>query len=230
MVVASDARHRRDTAHTAELVAKCEAKLLALENRVRDKRLKDPAKIGRAAQRILGPSGVSGLFDIEIVEGRFTYHYNDTAQAYEEQLAGRYVLTTSLTPTQASTTRIVVAYRQLLNVESRFRTLKDFLHLRPVHHWSEQRVKGHVAVCVYAAVIETLINKALVVADVCDPDIDAQHLTAQRALRELGRIHQVNLTAGGRNINLITPRSQLQNQILAALNIDTRTWDKANIT
>lgn len=229
-MVTSDARHRRDTARTAELVARCETKLLALENRVRDKRLKDPAKIGRAAQRILGPSGVSGLFDIEITEGQFTYHYNEAAHAYEEQLAGRYVLTTSLTTTQASTTRIVTAYRQLLNVESRFRTLKDFLHLRPVRHWSEQRVKGHVAVCVYAAVIETLINKALVAADVRDPDIDDQHLTTQRALRELDRIRQINLSVGGSHISLITRRSQLQNQILVALNVDTHTWDKANIS
>ncbi len=49
VVVASDERHRRDTARTAELVAMCEAKLLALEDRVRAGRLADPAAIGRAA-------------------------------------------------------------------------------------------------------------------------------------------------------------------------------------
>ena len=65
----------------------------------------------------------------------------------------------------------MAAYRQLAGVEARFRTLKDFLHLRPVRHWTEQRVRGHVAVCVYAAVIETLIGCDLAKADVRDPDL-----------------------------------------------------------
>ena len=230
VVVTSDARHTRDTVRTAELVARTETKLLALEERVRAGRLADPGKIGRAAQRILGPSGVGRLFDLEISKGHFVYHYNEAAQDYERQLAGRYVLTTSLTPTQASTARVVTAYRELLNVESRFRTLKDFLHLRPVRHWTEQRVAGHVAICVYAAVIETLIGKALTAAGVTDPDIDTQPLTAQRALRELNRIRAVTVTAGGRTINLTTRRNPLQAQILTALAIDTTTWDRANIT
>ena len=169
VVVESGARARRDTLRTAELVARAEAELLALERRVRDGRLKDPAKIGRAAQRTLGASGVGRLFDIEISAGRFTYHYNEDALAYEELLAGRYVLTTSLAPTHAGTAQVVAAYRQLANIEARFRVLKDFLHLRPVRHRTEQRVRGHVAVCVYAAIIETLIGCALATADIRDP-------------------------------------------------------------
>ena len=229
VVVESDERHRRDTARTAELVAKCETELLALEDRVRAGRLKDPAAIGRAAQKILGASGVAGLFELEISDGHFLYHYNDPAHDYEQQLAGRYVLTTSLTKGQASTARIVTAYRQLLQVENRFRTLKDFLHLRPVRHWTERRVKGHIAVRVYAAVVETIIGKALTTAGITDPDIEGQDLSAQRALRELGRIRQVQLAVGGRRIGLITRRTPLQAQILAALEVDTRGWDTAEV-
>ncbi|MCP3856508.1 MAG: IS1634 family transposase [Actinomycetia bacterium] len=230
VVVESDARHRRDTLRTAELVARTEAELLALERRVRDGRLRDPAKIGRSAQRILGASGVARLFEIEIAEGRFLYHYNEAAFDHETRLAGRYVLTTSLTPTQACPARVLTAYRQLLDVESRFKFLKDVLALRPVRHWSEQRVRGHIAICVYAAVIETLIDKTLTAADIPDPDLDHQHLTATRALRELARIRRVILTAAGRDITLTTRPNPLQHQILTALNIDTHTWDRANIT
>ena len=230
IVVASDARARRDTARTAEIAAAAEAELLALERRVRDGRLKDPAKIGRAAQRILGSGGVGRLFDVEIGPGRFIYHYNEDALAYEELLAGRYVLTTSLTPAQASTAQVVAAYRQLANTEARFRVLKDFLHLRPVRHWTERRVRGHIAVCVHAAVIETLINHALATADVRDPDNGHQHLSAARALRELNRIRRVQLNANANNITLTTRRTPLQTQALTAVGADTRTWDKAAIT
>jgi hypothetical protein len=230
VVVESDARHLRDTKRTGELVARTEEALLALEHRVQEGRLKDAGKIGRAAQRILGSSGVARLFEVEIAEGRFIYHYNGIAFDHETRLAGRYVLATSLPLTHTPAPRIVTAYRQLLDVESRFRVLKDFLHLRPVRHWTEPRVRGHIAICVYAAVIETLINKTLTAADVRDPDLTDQHLTATRALRHLGRIRHVALTAAGHHITLTTRRTPLQHRILAALNIDTRHWDKADIT
>ena len=223
VVVESDAR-------TAEIVAATEAKLRALEDRVRSGRLKDPAKIGEAAQRILATVGAGRLFDTDIGPGRFLYHYNEDAHTYEELLAGRYVLATSLTPTQADTAQVVGYYRQLAAVEARFRVLKDHLRLRPVRHWTEQRVRGHVAVCVYAAVVETLINQALAQADVRDPDLGDQHLTAARALRDLNRIRRHQLSANSRRITLTTRRSSLQARTLTAIGADTRTWDKAAIT
>ena len=230
VVVESDARARRDTARTAQIIAATEAKLRALELRVRAGRVKDPAKIGAAAQRILTSGGAGRLFDIEVGVGRFLYHYNEDAHTYEELLAGRYVLTTSLTPTQANTAQVVDYYRQLQAVEARFRVLKDFLRLRPVRHWTEQRVRGHVAVCVYAALIETLINHALAQADIRDPDLPDQHLTAARALRDLNRIRRHQLTAHSRRIQVTTRRSPLQTRTLTAIGTDTHTWDNPTIT
>ncbi|MCA1702527.1 MAG: IS1634 family transposase, partial [Actinobacteria bacterium] len=183
VVVASFERWERDTLRTAELVVRTEAKLLALERRVRDGELVEPAKIGRAAQRILGASPVARLFDIEIGPRRFLYHYDEAAFVYEDLLAGRYVLTTSLPAAQVSAAQVVMSYRSLLEIERRFRVLKDFLHLRPIRHWTERRVRAHVAVCVYATVVEALIARALQQADVRDPDIADQHLSAERALR-----------------------------------------------
>ena len=230
VVVANVERHHRDTARTAELVARTETKLLALEDRVRAGRIVDAGKIGRAAQRILGPSGVGHLFEVEIGDGRFLYHYRDAAFDHEALLAGRYVLVTSLGADQASTAQVVMAYRQLQDVERRFRVLKDFLHLRPVRHWTEQRVRGHIAVCVYAAVIEALIAGALTAAEVRDPDLDDQHLTAPRALRELARIHTIGLDVGGRHLDVVTRRTPLQAGILTALNVDTTSWNQAHIS
>jgi Transposase DDE domain len=230
VVVASLDRWERDTLRTAELVVRTEAKLLALERRVRDGQLVDAAKIGRAAQRILSTSPVARLFDLDIDRGRFLYHYDEAAFAYEEALAGRWVLVTSLTAAQASAARVVLAYRQLAEIERRFRVLKDFLHLRPVRHWTEQRVRGHVAVCVYATVIEALIAADLTAAGVRDPDLDGQHLTPARALRELERVRAVTLTAGGRTIDVVTRPTPHQAHILDALGVDTNAWNRAHIS
>jgi hypothetical protein len=229
VVVGSFERWERDSLRTAELVVRTEAKLLALERRVRDGELVDAAKIGRAAQRILGASPVARLFDVEIARGRFLYHYDEGAFAYEELLAGRYVLLTSLNRTEASTARVVESYRQLIEIERRFRLLKDFLHLRPVRHWTERRVRGHVAVCVYATVVESLIAAALRDADIRDPEIDDQHLSCARALRELGRVRAVTFEAAGKTLRLVTRRNAVQSRVLAALGVATGDWDRARI-
>lgn len=229
VVVASVERWSRDRLETAELIAKTEAEFLALEHRVRAGRLNDERAIARAAQRILDRSSVARLFDLEIAPGRFIYHYDEAAHAYEELLAGRYVLTTSLDTHQASTEQIVVAYRQLLGVEHRFRVLKDFLALRPVFHWTEKRVRGHIGVCVTAAVIEALITAQLAAHDARDPDLADQHLSARRCLDALQRVRRITLDAGDDTITLVTRRNALQARCLAALEVDTHTWDKAQL-
>ena len=230
VVIHSDTRARRDTARTAHIVATTEAKLLALERRVRADRLRDPAKIGAAARRILAPSAAGRLFDLEIGPGQFVYHYNEDAHTYEELLAGRYVLATSLAPDQADTAQVVDYYHQLAAVEARFRILGDLLRLRPIRHRTEQRVRGHVAVCVYADLVETLINHALTQADIRDPDLPNQHLTTSRALRDLNRIRRHELSVNNRRIHLTTRPSPLQHRTLTALGAHTRTWNKATIT
>ena len=88
---------------------------------------------------------------------------------------------------------------------------------------------GHVAVCVYASVIESLMAADLRAADVRDLDLDDQHLTPARALRELARIRAVTLEAGQRRIEVVTRRSSLQAQVLDALGVDTGDWSRARI-
>ena len=73
-------------------------------------------------------------------------------------------------------------------------------------------------------------HETLTAANICDQDIDTQALTAQRALRELARIHQVTVTTGQRTIDLTTRGSPLQAAIAKVLDIDTTTWATTTIT
>ena len=78
--------------------------------------------------------------------------------------------------------------------------------------------------------IEQLIGNRLREADVRDPDIDTQYLTAERALQELTQIRQVTFTAGGHTVAAVQRRSALRTQILTALGVDTRAWIRPTIT
>lgn len=229
IVALSAERYVRDTVRTAELVGRASAELRALELRVRAGRLKDKAKIAAAATRILVRSGVARLFELEIGEGRFYYHYDDDALDYEEQLlAGRWVVTTSLSPAEASAAEVVVAYRRLLEVESSFRVLKDFIELRPVFHWTEARVRAHVAVCVLAGVIEALMEADLRTGGIADPDLADQVISPRRALRELGRIRRVTVRIGERTIERDTRHSPLQDRLLDAFGVEPASWAPAS--
>ena len=48
---------------------------------------------------------------------------------------------------------MALAYKGLWQVEETFRTLKTPLELRPIYHWSESRVRGHVMVCFLAFIL-----------------------------------------------------------------------------
>ena len=71
---------------------------------------------------------------------------------------------------------------KLRSVERRFRVMKDFLSLRPMFHWTEARVRGHVALCVLAATVEAVMAQDLVKAKLTDPDLPFQSMTPRRAL------------------------------------------------
>lgn len=230
VAVLSTKRKERDDHRRAELVARTEEKLISLADRVRSGRLVDPAKIGAAADRILRDSGVGRCFSTKIRAGVFAWDYDEATMAYEEELlAGRYVLTTSLTKEQASVADVVRHYRMLEKVERRFRVMKDFLGLRPVYHRTEERVRGHVALCVIAAVVEAVMGNDLELAGVKDPDLLDQTISPRRAIAELAEIRLHRLSAG-RSVEVIDRPTPLQRQILDAFGVDASGWVKARIS
>jgi hypothetical protein len=76
----------------------------------------------------------------------------------KERYDGKYVLRAS---TELSGEEIAKAYRQLYRVERAFRELKGPFELRPVYHWVDRRIRGHIMVCFLAYVLEMAIRQAL---------------------------------------------------------------------
>jgi transposase len=61
------------------------------------------------------------------------------------KLDGKYLLST--TDPSLSAEDIALGYRQLLEVERAFRTMKSTLDLRPLRHRLPERIKAHVLLC-----------------------------------------------------------------------------------
>jgi transposase len=160
----------------------------------------------------------------------FSWDFDEKARRYDEELlCGRYVITTSLDASEVDCAQVLRYYRSLQNVERRFRITKDFLALRPVFHWTEDRVRGHVALCMMAATIEAVIAKDLVAAKVMDPNIAFQNMTPRQALAELAEVRLELVSAGERSIELVSRPTQLQAKVLRALDVDTSSWGQATV-
>lgn len=63
----------------------------------------------------------------------------------EEKLDGKYLLSTS--DQHLSSEDIALGYKQLMEVERAFRTLKGSLSLRPIYHSKDDRIRSHVLLC-----------------------------------------------------------------------------------
>ena len=63
----------------------------------------------------------------------------------EERLDGKYLLRTSDDTLTAED--VALGYKQLLEVEAAFRTLKSTLDLRPIYHRIDERIRAHVLLC-----------------------------------------------------------------------------------
>jgi len=78
--------------------------------------------------------------------------------AAEARYDGKWVLRTD---TALPAAEAALAYKGLWQVERVFRTLKTPLELRPIYHWTEQRVRGHIAVCFLAFTLRQLLKHRL---------------------------------------------------------------------
>jgi len=84
---------------------------------------------------------------------------NRTKVRVEEQLDGKYLLTSSDDSLTAE--EIALGYKQLLEVERAFRSLKQTLELRPMYHRKDERIRTHVTLCWLALLLIRIIeNKA----------------------------------------------------------------------
>lgn len=101
-------------------------------------------------------------FVLEITDTSFSYQ-RDTEKIDEEAaLDGLYVIRTSVKSQAMGSQDVVRAYKDLSKVERAFRSIKTIdLKVRPIHHWLDERIKGHVFLCMLAYYVEWHMRQKL---------------------------------------------------------------------
>lgn len=98
-------------------------------------------------------------YELEVTEREVKVSEERTARQWEEVCDGVLLLET--TDSSLSSQQVVGHYKQLQELEQGWRTLKSSLKLRPIHHWTERRIRAHIFLCVLALQIEWIMRRRL---------------------------------------------------------------------
>lgn len=180
-----------------------------------DQARRDAARRAAVLERLearLDRSGVKGLVTRSGFRRFLRVHGEEVSLDPEKverdaRYDGLWVLDTS---TDLPADEVAQAYKSLWRVERAFRTLKSPLELRPVRHWTEPRIRGHVALCFLAFLVRSALERRLFE----EADL---HATFDEILDALHRVQQVHVDVKGIPLELVTEPPPLAHDAFRAL-------------
>jgi hypothetical protein len=116
----------------------------------------------------------------------------------EANLDGKYLIATS--DPDLSAEDVALGYKNLLEAEAAFRTMKTTLDLRPVYHRLDDRIRAHVLLCWLALLLIRVAERRT-------------GLTWRTINTELSRIHQVTLSGPAGRLQQTTRLTDTQTRI-----------------
>jgi transposase len=186
-----------------DLIAATTRKLEKVQAMVASGRLKGVARIGVRVGKVIGKFKVEKHFDLDIKDGSFSFKVNEARVAGEAALDGIYVIRTSVAAAEMTAESAVLNYKKLAEVERAFRTLKGVdLHVRPIRHRLEGRVKAHIFLSMLAYYVQWHMIQAwasLTFADESGEDASRQRnpvAPARRSKAALAKVHTRTLPDG----------------------------------
>jgi hypothetical protein len=124
--------------------------------------LRGKAKIALRVGRKIDARNVAKHFILDIEEDRFQFRRDQDKIDREAAMDGLYVVRTPVSSESLSAEAVVERYKDLGAVEQAFRCMKTVdLKIRPIYHYLEHRVRGHVFLCMLAYYVEYHMRKAL---------------------------------------------------------------------
>jgi transposase len=189
IVIDSEERRGYEQAKREQAMERARQKLDRLKERVASGDLKRPEKIGAAVERIMQKYHGYRYFDWRLENGLLEYFEGETRLGREKKIEGKYVIATS--EKGLSVLDAVALYKELTDVESGFRQLKDVMAMRPIYHQIESRVKAHIFVAALALLVQRLLGRRLKEAGV--------DLSPTRAMQALSTVRLVSFRLEGQS-------------------------------
>ncbi|MBV8486776.1 MAG: IS1634 family transposase [Planctomycetaceae bacterium] len=179
IIVDSDERRAYEPAMRPKALERTRQALEKLPARVAAGKLKQPEKIGAAAERLLQRHHGYRDDSWHLHHGAFRDSENTEGLAKEQGIEGTYVIAPS--ESGWSVREIVAISKELSDVERGFRQLKDVRAMRPMSHQIEPPVKAPIFVAALARLVQRLLHRRREQAGMdCSPARALQALATRR--------------------------------------------------
>ncbi|MCP4201635.1 MAG: IS1634 family transposase [bacterium] len=193
-------RVERDSETRQRLLAATEAKLESIRNNVAAGRWKKEKVIARRLHRWINRWGMERFFEVQYEEGSFSFSRRDAEIERYARLDGCYVIRSNVAEGEQTTEQLRDRYKDLKYVEQAFRTMKTTdIQTRPIRHFHEAQVRGHVFACFLAYRVVWEIRQRL------EPVLRRDPATKQceagslaEVWRDLATVTLAKLTANGK--------------------------------
>jgi Transposase DDE domain len=183
-----------------DLLAATEAALAKVVARVEAGSLRGAARIGIAVGRVIDRFKMAKHFELEITDDRLGVSRRTDTIAAEAALDGLYILRTSVPAERLDAPSVVRSYKLLSRVERAFRSFKAVdIAIRPIHHWTEGRVRSHVFLCMLTYYAQWHLERAwapLLFRDEERPELPDPVAPAQRSDAALAKASRHELPDG----------------------------------
>jgi hypothetical protein len=180
----------------SELLAATEADLGEVKAAVEREHqaLRGRDKIALRVGRVINRRKMAKHFSLAITDDSFGFSRKEEQISAEAALDGIYVVRASAPHTTGlSAAELVGAYKDLKFNEAGFRSLKTLdLDLRPIYHYTEERVRAHVLICMLALYLVWHLRKAwapLCFTDEAPPPRSDPVAPARRSGAALAKVH-----------------------------------------
>jgi transposase len=190
VVTWSDARARRDRKSREEVVEKLKNKLSVQKPKIKH------LITHQGYKKYLKITGDNGQISI-----------NEQIINEEAKKDGFFAIITNVPVKDLRADELVMQYKQLWRIEDAFGEFKGTIQSRPVFHWTDERITGHLMICFLSVLCEAYLNNMLheqneryYTKSTEKKIIEARPLTAHRAMEELCQVMAIPVDVNGKRI------------------------------
>ena len=191
----------------ADLISSWSAKRAQKDKRDRERKIEKAKKL--IEHKKASTIAKRGALKYIALEGNLSGHLDEQKIEQDQRWDGYYGIETNCKDLSAQT--LLGYYHDLWRIEESFRIFKSHLETRPVFHWTEKRIRGHLVLCFIAFLLERTLELELK-----NLAIESSPQLIRKALEEL---QFSEILIEGQTFYLRSPVTGLANDILRTLRI-----------
>lgn len=160
------------------------------------------------------------------IDGKDRPVLNMEAIEKESKRDGFFGIITNVKKDSMAAERIISEYKQLWHIEDAFGELKGTFKTRPMFHWTDERIIGHIMICFLAYLCDAHLTKSLREKaeqfrskTVEKGWIESRALTSVQGMKELNQVLAIPVRVGKQKIWVRTDIPENAMKLLMAMNM-----------